>query len=82
LGSGPGKPSGGRHSCSWKLDRLGRSVKQLVDLVGELQKQGVQFKSLTDSIDTGTASGRFFFHVMASLAEMKGNWLSSAPAQV
>ncbi len=55
----------------WKLDRLGRSVKQLVDLVGELQKDGVQFRSLTDSIDTGTASGRFFFHVMASLAEME-----------
>ncbi len=55
----------------WKLDRLGRSVKNLVDLVGELQKQGVQFRSLTDAIDTGTASGRFFFHVMASLAEME-----------
>ncbi len=55
----------------WKLDRLSRSVKQLVDLVGELHKQGVQFKSLTDSIDTGTPSGRFFFHVMASLAEME-----------
>jgi DNA invertase Pin-like site-specific DNA recombinase len=50
---------------------LGRSVKQLVDLVGELHKQGVQFKSLTDAIDTGTPSGRFFFHVMASLAEME-----------
>ncbi len=56
---------------TWKLDRLGRSVKQLVDLVGELQREGVQFKSLTDSIDTGTPSGRFFFHVMASLAEME-----------
>jgi DNA invertase Pin-like site-specific DNA recombinase len=55
----------------WKLDRLGRSVKQLVDLVGQLHKQGVQFRSLTDSIDTGTTSGRFFFHVMASLAEME-----------
>jgi len=55
----------------WKLDRLGRSVKQLVDLVGELRKQGIQFKSLTDAIDTGTPSGRFFFHVMASLAEME-----------
>jgi DNA invertase Pin-like site-specific DNA recombinase len=54
-----------------KLDRLGRSVKNLVDLVGELHKQGVQFKSLTDAIDTGTPSGRFFFHVMASLAEME-----------
>jgi DNA invertase Pin-like site-specific DNA recombinase len=55
----------------WKLDRLGRSVKQLVDLVGELHNRGVQFKSLTDAIDTGTPSGRFFFHVMASLAEME-----------
>ena len=42
----------------WKLDRLGRSVKYLVDLVGELQQQGVQCKSLTDSIDTGMALGR------------------------
>ena len=55
----------------WKLDRLGRSVKNLVDLVADLQKQGIHFKSLTDSIDTGTPSGRFFFHVMASLAEME-----------
>ncbi len=55
----------------WKLDRLGRSVKHLVDLVGELQQQGIQFKILTDSIDTGTPSGRFFFHVMDSLAEME-----------
>ncbi|WP_455423844.1 recombinase family protein [Candidatus Methylospira mobilis] len=43
----------------------------MVDLVGELHKRGVQFKSLTDAIDTGTPSGRFFFHVMASLAEME-----------
>jgi DNA invertase Pin-like site-specific DNA recombinase len=55
----------------WKLDRLGRSVKNLVDLVADLHQQGVQFKSLTNAIDTGTPSGRFFFHVMASLAEME-----------
>jgi DNA invertase Pin-like site-specific DNA recombinase len=55
----------------WKLDRLGRSVKNLVDRAGQLHQQGVQFKSLTDAIDTGTPSGRFFFHVMASLAEME-----------
>jgi DNA invertase Pin-like site-specific DNA recombinase len=55
----------------WKLDRLGRSVKHLVDLVGELREQGIQFRSLTDSIDTATPSGRFFFHVMATLAEME-----------
>jgi len=55
----------------WKLDRLGRSVKHLVDLVTSLHAQGVHFRSLTDAIDTGSASGRFFFHVMASLAEME-----------
>lgn len=55
----------------WKLDRLGRSVKQLVELVGELRTRGVQLKSLTDAIDTATPSGRFFFYVMASLAEME-----------
>ncbi len=55
----------------WKLDRLGRSVKWLVDFVTELAERGIQFKSLTDSIDTGTPSGRFFFHVMASLAQME-----------
>jgi DNA invertase Pin-like site-specific DNA recombinase len=39
--------------------------------VGELREQGVQFRSLTDAINTATPSGRFFFHVMASLAEME-----------
>ncbi len=51
----------------WKLDRLGRSVKNLVNLVSDLHKQSVQFKCLTDTINTGRSSGRFFFHVMASL---------------
>ncbi|MBD1228228.1 recombinase family protein [Xenorhabdus griffiniae] len=55
----------------WKLDRLGCNVKQLIDMVSELHKRGIHFKSLTDAIDTGTPSGRFFFHVMASLSEME-----------
>ena len=55
----------------WKLDRLGRSVKGLIDCVSKIEKQGVHLKSLTDQIDTQTASGRFFFHMMASLAQME-----------
>ncbi len=48
----------------WKLDRLGRSVKDLVEMVGELEKRGVHFQSVTDSIETATPAGRFFFHVI------------------
>lgn len=55
----------------WKLDRLGRTVKQLVDLVTELELKAINFKSLSDNIDTISSAGRFFFHVMASLAQME-----------
>lgn len=55
----------------WKLDRLGRTVKQLVDLVEELNSKEINFKSLKESIDTTSSAGRFFFHIMASLAQME-----------
>lgn len=55
----------------WKLDRLGRSMKGLVDLAADLEQRQVELRSITDGIDTRGAAGRFFFHVMAALAVME-----------
>ncbi len=55
----------------WKLDRLGRTVKGLIELVEGLQQRQVEFRSLTESIDTSTAQGRMFFHVTAAFAQME-----------
>lgn len=60
----------------WKLDRLGRTVKQLVDFVLELKDQGVEFQSITDGIDTSTSMGQFMFHIMAALAQMERDLIS------
>ncbi|MCY1284041.1 DNA-invertase hin [compost metagenome] len=55
----------------WKLDRLGRSMKGLVDLAAELDTRGIDLRSLTDGIDTKATAGRFFFHILAAMAEME-----------
>lgn len=55
----------------WKLDRLGRSMKGLIDLAETLKSREVDLQSLTDGIDTKTPAGRFFFHLMAAIAVME-----------
>lgn len=55
----------------WRLDRLGRSLKHLVEVVGELQARGVGFRSLHENIDTTTPTGRLVFHIFAALAEFE-----------
>src|SRR5450755_434365 len=55
----------------WKLDRLGRSVQHLVELAAQFKQRDVEFRSLSDGIDTSSATGRFFFHVMSAFAEME-----------
>lgn len=60
----------------WRLDRLGRSLVNLVELVNNLGLQGVDFQSLTESIDTRSSGGRLIFHIMAALAEFERSLIS------
>ncbi len=55
----------------WKLDRLGRSLRHLIDVVSELQSRGVGFRSLQENIDTTTPGGKLVFHVFGALAEFE-----------
>lgn len=55
----------------WRLDRLGRSLKDLVEIVHALQERGIGFQSLTENIDTTNAGGKLVFHVFAALAEFE-----------
>ena len=60
----------------WKLDRLARSLKDLVGLVNEMKEKGVEFQSLNDHIDTTTPHGKFTFHLFAAMAEFDRDIIS------
>ena len=53
----------------WRLDRLGRSLKHIIDLVLNFNNKGIVIKGISDGVDTSTSSGRLFLNIMASLAE-------------
>lgn len=55
----------------WRLDRLGRSLPDLVRVVAKLEKDGIGFESLTEKIETGNAAGKLVFHVFAALSEFE-----------
>lgn len=57
----------------WKLDRLARSLKDLVELINELESRQIGFRSVTEAIDTTTAGGRLVFHIFGALAEFEHN---------
>jgi DNA invertase Pin-like site-specific DNA recombinase len=61
---------------TWKLDRLGRSLAHLIALVADLERREIAFHSLSEAIDTRTASGRLLFHVMGALAEFERSLIS------
>lgn len=55
----------------WKLDRLGRSTSHLVNLINELGQRGIQFRSLTEGMDTTTAQGALLFTILAGFAQFE-----------
>jgi DNA invertase Pin-like site-specific DNA recombinase len=55
----------------WRLDRLGRSLAQLIDTIKDLQHRGIHFKSLQEQLDTTTSGGKLVFHVFGALAEFE-----------
>ena len=55
----------------WKLDRLARSLRDLIAIIEDLQQRGVHFRSLTEEINTGTPGGKLTFHIFAALAEFE-----------
>lgn len=60
----------------WRLDRLGRSVPELIKIMDELKARDIGFRSISEAIDTTTAAGKMVFHVLAAFAEFERNLIS------
>jgi len=65
------KTTSGDTLVVWKLDRLGRSLRDVIDFVERLSQKGVGFQSLTDGIDTSSPTGKFFFHIIGAFSELE-----------
>jgi DNA invertase Pin-like site-specific DNA recombinase len=57
----------------WRLDRLSRSLKDLIEMVSQLESRGIGLKSLHESLDTSSSSGKLIFHIFGALAEFERN---------
>ena len=60
----------------WKLDRLGRSLIHLIEILKALEANNISFRSLNDNIDTTTSTGKLFFHIMAAIAQFERDLIS------
>jgi DNA invertase Pin-like site-specific DNA recombinase len=59
------------YASVWRLDRLGRSLKDLIEQLTQLHQRNIGFKSLTENIDTTTSGGKLIFHIFGALAEFE-----------
>ena len=66
----------------WKLDRLARSLSQLIQTVEALAERGIGIRSLTETIDSASAGGKLIFHIFGALAEFERLSFANAPAKV
>lgn len=62
--------------CVWKMDRVARSLPHLIEIMADLEKRTIQFRSLTEAIDTSTPAGRLIFHVFGALGEFERGLIS------
>lgn len=60
----------------WRLDRLGRSLRSLIDVISDIEARGAEFESISEGIDTTTSGGRLYFHMMGALSQFERDLIS------